>query len=232
MTPERHLGQYEILSLLGAGGMGEVYLALDTRLGRKAALKVLPPHIAANKDLMDRFVREAQTASRLNHPNIATIYDIGEADGIRFIAMEYIEGTTLAVKISRRQLDLAGALDVSIQIADALTAAHSQGITHRDVKPDNIMIRPDGRVKVLDFGLAKLTEPNLLSDSDNAPTMLSTTATQAGLVFGTVRYMSPEQARGESLDDRTDIFSFGIVLYEMFTGVAPFLGGTASDLIA
>jgi eukaryotic-like serine/threonine-protein kinase len=226
------LGHYEILSMLGAGGMGEVYLALDTRLGRKAALKVLPPHISTNQDLMNRFVREAQLASRLNHPNIATIYDIAEADGIRFIAMEYIEGATLSAKISGRQLDLAGALDASIQIADALAAAHTQGITHRDIKPDNIMIRPDGRVKVLDFGLAKLTEPSLLADRSNAPTMLSGTATQTGFVMGTVRYMSPEQARGETLDARTDIFSLGIVLYEMVTGSAPFAGRTTSDVIA
>ena len=224
----KRLGHYEIVSLLGAGGMGEVYLARDRRLGRKAAVKVLSPNIAANLNLMQRFATEAQTASQLNHPNIATIYDAGEADGIRFIAMEYIEGVTLAAKISSHELSVATALDLAIQIADGLDAAHTLGIAHRDIKPENIMVRPDGRIKILDFGLAKLTEPAFL---DDAPTRM-VTATQAGLVLGTVRYMSPEQARGEKLDARTDIFSFGIVLYEMISGSTPFPGDTASDVLA
>src|SRR5437762_9136390 len=160
--------------------MGEVSLAVDTRLGRTAALKILPPDVAATQDQMRRFIREAQTASHLNHPNIATIYDVGEADGIRFIAMEYVEGTTLAAKIASREMDLASVLNAAIQIAEGLEAAHSQGVTHRDIKPDNVMVRPDGRIKILDFGLAKLTQPGLVGDSDNTPTTFGTTVTQAG----------------------------------------------------
>jgi serine/threonine protein kinase/Tol biopolymer transport system component len=223
------MGQYEIVSLLGAGGMGEVYLARDTRLGRQAALKILPAHVAANEDLMKRFTREAHTASNLNHANIATVYDIGETGGVRFIAMEYVEGITLAAKIASRQLQVTAALDIAIQVADALDAAHSKGIVHRDVKPENIMVRPDGRIKILDFGLAKLTEPGLLARADNLPSAVPA-KTQSGMVWGTVRYMSPEQARGEDVDSRSDVWAFGCVLYEMFTAKPAFDGKTVADI--
>ncbi|HEX8889538.1 MAG TPA: protein kinase [Pyrinomonadaceae bacterium] len=225
-----NLGRYEIRSHLGAGGMGEVYLAWDTTLDREVALKILPPEIAADQQRMQRFVQEAKTASALNHPNILTIFEIGQTEGAYFIATEYIDGVTLRQYIAGRRLKLSEALDIAAQIAAALSAAHAAGIVHRDIKPENIMLRPDGYVKLLDFGLAKPTERQAsLIDSEAQTQMLVNTS--PGMVMGTVSYMSPEQARGFILDSRTDIWSLGCVLYEMVAGRVPFGGQTTSDVI-
>ena len=224
------LGRYEIRSQLGAGGMGEVYLVQDTQLERTIALKILPDEVANDRQRMHRFVQEAKAAAALNHPNIAHIYEIGESNGTSFIAMEYIDGATLRQHMARTQLDLGETLDISIQIASALAAAHEAGIVHRDIKPDNIMLRRDGLVKVLDFGLVKLTEPQSATDTE-APTK-ALVHTDAGTVMGTANYMSPEQARGQKLDARTDIWSLGVMLYELTTGRSPFSGATATDIIA
>src|SRR5436305_12512120 len=224
------LGRYEIRSHLGAGGMGEFYLAWDTMLDREVALKILPPEIAADQQRMQRFVQEAKTASALNHPNILTIFEIGQTDGSYFIATEYIDGVTLRQHMASHRLKLAEALDIAAQIAAALTAAHAAGIVHRDIKPENIMLRPDGYVKLLDFGLAKPTERQAsLIDTEAQTQMLVNTS--PGMVMGTVSYMSPEQARGFVLDARTDIWSLGCVLYEMVAGRVPFGGQTTSDVI-
>jgi eukaryotic-like serine/threonine-protein kinase len=224
------LGRYEIRSQLGAGGMGEVYLATDTTLDRVVALKILPPEIAADQQRMQRFVQEAKTASSLNHPNILTIFEIGEGEGAHFIATEFIDGVTLRQHMAGRRLKLSEALDIAAQIAAALTAAHSVGIIHRDVKPENIMLRQDGYAKLLDFGLAKPTERQVsLVDTEAQTQMLVNTS--PGMVMGTVSYMSPEQARGYQLDARTDIWSLGCVLYEMVAGRVPFAGETTSDVI-
>ena len=225
----RIISHYNILEKIGAGGMGEVFLAEDQRLGRKLALKVLPEEFTQDPERIKRFEQEARAASALNHPNIITIYEIGKDRSSHFIATEFIEGDTLWTLINEGQLTLIQGLDIAIQTASALQAAHNAGIAHRDIKPDNIMVRPDGYVKVLDFGLAKLTEQHPSSELDE-PTK-SLLETQPGLVMGTVAYMSPEQARGSRVDVRTDIFSFGIVLYEMFTGRRPFNGETISDMI-
>jgi serine/threonine protein kinase/tetratricopeptide (TPR) repeat protein len=224
--------RYEILSPLGKGGMGEVYLALDTRLKRKVALKLLPAQFTQDADRMRRFEQEAQAASALNHPNIITIYEIGEADGTHFIATEFIDGETLRQRIAGDKMKLHEALDVAAQIASALTEAHGAGIVHRDIKPENVMVRPDGLVKVLDFGLAKLTELSSSSIDTGAPTAAANVNTETGAVMGTPRYMSPEQARGLKADARTDIFSLGVVLYEMIAGRSPFEGTTAVEVIA
>ena len=224
-----HLGHYEIIKEIGAGGMGEVYLAHDKKLERKVALKVLPPEFARDAHQMSRFVREAKSASVLNHPNIITIYEIGEADGVNFIAIEFIDGKTLSAYKISNQKSLKTDLEIAVQVTFALTAAHEAGIIHRDIKPDNIMIRQDGIVKVLDFGLAKDTKPNgLKSESKNA----FKDDTLPGMIMGTPQFMSPEQARGKDIDHQSDIFSFGIVLYEMFSGTSPFRGETVSDIIA
>ena len=215
------LGHYTILEKLGTGGMGVVYRARDTRLGRDVALKVLPPALLADRDRRDRFEREAQSASRLNHPNIVTIYDIGEAEGTSFIAMEYVPGKTLEDTIPRGGMRLADALGCAIQMAGALERAHAAGIVHRDLKPANVMIAPEAAVKILDFGLAKLTER---APAPDAATVTAHTETQTGLVMGTPAFMSPEQAEGKPLDARSDIFSFGAVLYQMVTGRRPFAG--------
>ncbi|MCM3904555.1 MAG: protein kinase [Pyrinomonadaceae bacterium] len=224
------LGRYEIRSQLGAGGMGEVYLVQDTQLERTIALKILPTEVANDRQRMHRFVQEAKAAAALNHPNIAHIYEIGESNGTSFIAMEYIDGETLRQHMAQTQPDLGETLDISIQIASALAAAHEAGIVHRDIKPDNIMLRRDGLVKVLDFGLVKLTEPQSATDTE-APTK-ALVHTDAGTVMGTANYMSPEQARGQKLDARTDIWSLGVMLYELTTGRSPFSGSTATDIIA
>ena len=226
------LGRYEIRSQLGAGGMGEVYLAQDTKLDRKVALKILPADVAAHPDRMKRFVREAKAASALNHPNIITIHEIDETDSINFIATEFIDGDTLRQRMRNAPLKLGEVLDVSIQIASALAAAHGAGIVHRDIKPENIMLRQDGIVKVLDFGLAKLTErlPPESVDSE-APTRAAI-KTKPGVIMGTAIYMSPEQARGLQVDARTDIFSLGVVVYEMVAGRLPFEGSTSSEVMA
>ena len=225
------LGPYEIVAPIGAGGMGEVYKAKDTRLDRTVAIKVLPEHLAESPERKARFEREAKAISQLNHPHICTLYDVGEQDGIDFIVMEYIEGETLAERVKRGPLPLDKALEYGIQIADGLEAAHEKGIIHRDLKPANIKITPDGKPKILDFGLAKAFAPDVHeSGKSESPTV--TKGTAIGVILGTASYMSPEQARGETLDKRTDIWSFGCVLYEMLTGRPVFGGVTLSDTIA
>src|SRR5437667_2381550 len=227
----KELGHYRVLSLLGAGGMGEVYLAEDIRLKRKVALKLLPAELTANPERVRRFEQEAQAASALNHPNIITIHEIGQVDGLNFIVTEFIAGETLRGRMAKERMDLPAVLDVAIQAASALTAAHAAGIVHRDLKPENVMLRPDGLIKVLDFGLAKLTEPPTANVDTEAPTV-ARVDTKMGTVMGTAQYMSPEQARGLKVDARTDIFSLGVVLYEMLAGRAPFLGETTADIIS
>jgi serine/threonine protein kinase len=226
----REIGHYKIVRKIGAGGMGEVYLAEDMKLRRKVALKLLPAAFTQNRDLVKRFRREARAASALNHPNIITIHEIGELNGLHFIATEYIEGETLRERLMREPLSLNDVIDISVQITGALVAAHQEGIIHRDIKPENIMLRPDGYVKILDFGLAKLTEQKTLMDITRLTSRLDTT--EPGLVMGTVAYISPEQVRGLPVDTRTDIFSLGIVLYEMAIGHSPFKRTTPSDVIA
>jgi serine/threonine-protein kinase len=223
------IGAYKIVDLLGVGGMGEVYLAEDTRLGRKVALKFLPDYFTSDKTRVRRFEQEARAASALNHPNILTVYEIGESDGTQFIATEFVEGKTLRQHIEGGQTTLAQVLDVAIQVARALEIAHQAGIVHRDIKPENIMLRPDGYIKVLDFGLAKMTGEQRLRDSDGHTGAAITSDT--GPVMGTPYYMSPEQARGLKVDGRTDIFSLGVVIYEMLTGCKPFDGETPSHVI-
>lgn len=223
-------GRYEVRSQLGVGGMGEVYLAQDTRLKRPVALKLLPAKLTQDEDRLRRFEQEACAASALNHPNIITIHEIGQENSRHFMATEFVEGETLRQRLKHQRLRLREALDISVQLADALRVAHEAGIVHRDIKPENIMVRPDGYVKVLDFGLAKLTaRQNSLIDSQ-APT-IAIVDTNPGTIMGTAQYMSPEQARGFEVDVRTDIWSLGCVLYEMATGHAPFTGGTTSDVI-
>lgn len=225
----QRLGPYKIMSHIGSGGMGEVYLAEDTRLGRKVALKLLPAAFTTDEDRLRRFRQEAQAASALNHPNILTVYEIGQTDSIHFIAMEYVEGQTLRERMSRSRMKLREVLDVAIQGASALAAAHQAGIVHRDIKPENIMVRADGYVKALDFGLAKLTEQRA-SDTLEGPTA-ALVKTGPGVVMGTVNYMSPEQAEARPVDHRTDIFSLGVVLYELLTGKRPFGGKSAIDTL-
>ncbi|HEX6730119.1 MAG TPA: protein kinase [Pyrinomonadaceae bacterium] len=227
------IAHYRIASLIGAGGMGRVYLADDTVLGRRVALKLLPEHFTHDRDQVQRFRQEARAASGLNHPNILTVHEVGQVNGIEFIATEYVEGETLREHISRGPFHLRDALDVAVQIADALIAAHQAGIIHRDIKPENIMIRRDHYVKVLDFGLAKLTEhvTTLRPSQLDAPTKAAIKTTP-GMVMGTAEYMSPEQARGLTVDARTDVWSLGVVIYEMVMGNRPFSGPTPSDTVA
>jgi len=225
------IDRYEILSPLGAGGMGEVYLALDTRLNRKLALKLLPGQYTKDPERVRRFEQEAKAASALNHPSIITIYEIGEVGEVHFIAAEFIDGQTLRRQMLATPMGLREVLEVATQVASALAAAHAAKIVHRDIKPENIMVRPDGVVKVLDFGLAKLTEHYTAPVDTEAPTSAGS-LTEPGAVMGTVTYMSPEQTRGREVDARTDIFSLGVVLYEMIAGRLPFTGATASDIMA
>ncbi len=222
------IGDYQLMSELGRGGMGTVYLAYDTRLGRQAALKLLPSRLINNPERVRRFQREARAATALSHPNIITIYDFGQENGRDYIASEFVEGRTLRDYVGEPDLTLNRILDVAIQVASALEAAHAAGIVHRDIKPENIMLRPDGYVKVLDFGLAKLTEPEPGGHEAkrNATGMSSDFDTRPGMVLGTVNYMSPEQARGQKVDGRSDLFSLGVVLYELITGHQPFAGET------
>jgi len=211
--------------------MGEVYLARDTKLDRTVALKILPADVLAKDDRMGRFMREAKTASALNHPNIITIYEIGQAGPVLFIATEFIEGETLRQHLSQNALMIVEALDVAIQVASALAAAHEAGVVHRDIKPENLILRRDGILKVLDFGLAKLTDAWDRPVDREAET-LTLVDTIPGTVLGTTAYMSPEQARGREVDERTDIWSIGVLLYEMITGMRPFLGPTAQAVIS
>jgi two-component system LytT family response regulator len=225
LAPGTLIGHYRVASPLGQGGMGAVYLADDTLLGRRVALKVLPPQFAADPDRMHRFVQEAKLASALTHPNVATIFEIGQQDELRFLAMEYVEGRPLADRIREGPLKVPELVQIAMQVADALDDAHSKGIVHRDIKPANLMITPRGHVKVLDFGLAKLQAGQKSSEETQL-------LTSAGMVIGTVEYMSPEQALGGDMDYRTDIFSLGVVLYEMATGRLPFSGSTPSETMA
>ena len=222
------LSHYRIVSKIGAGGMGEVYLAQDTKLDRKVALKILPAELASNRDRMERFIREAKSAAALSHPNIAQIFEIGEDNGTHFIAMEFIDGVTLREKIHRERTDLRKLLRYLQHAAEGLAKAHAAGIVHRDLKPDNIMITRDGHAKILDFGLAKLVEPQPLpgGDSSEVATAMLPQHSTPGTVMGTVGYMSPEQAQGKTkeIDQRSDIFSFGCILYEAVTGKKPFEG--------
>ncbi|MBD0373150.1 MAG: protein kinase [Pyrinomonadaceae bacterium] len=224
------LGRYEIRSLLGTGGMGEVYLAQDTQLDRVVALKILPLDLARDQLRMRRFIQEAKSASALNHPNIITIYEVGEVEDTHFIATEFVDGETLRQRIGQEKIGPDETLEIAIQVASALASAHDAGIIHRDIKPDNIMLRRDGYVKVLDFGLAKLTEKSneRLASEPEAMTLVNT---EPGLVVGTVSYMSPEQARGLIVDTRSDIWSLGVVLYQMLTGHEPFEAATPTDQI-
>jgi serine/threonine protein kinase/tetratricopeptide (TPR) repeat protein len=227
------ISHYRVMQKLGVGGMGEVYLAEDTRLGRKLALKLLPAQFTQDAERVKRFEQEARAASALNHPNILTIYEIGRHESAHYIATEYVEGQTLRRLLEAGNLSLSDTLDLTIQAASALQAAHQAGIVHRDIKPENIMRRPDGYVKLLDFGLAKLTQHDIeTKELDDEAITQSLLMTQPGLVMGTIAYMSPEQARGQRVDQRTDLFSLGVVLYEMVCGKRPFSGATHSDVIA
>src|SRR5215831_6616559 len=220
------IGPYEILSALGAGGMGEVYKARDTRLDRTVAIKVLPEHIAKREDLRARFEREARVVASLNHPNICVLHDIGIQDGAGYMVLEFMEGETLASRIAKGALQLDQALELATQIADALDRAHRAGVTHRDVKPQNIMLTRDG-VKVLDFGLAK-SAPSTPGPTEATLTKVLTTE---GTIVGTPQYMAPEQFEGREADPRSDIWAFGAVLYEMVTGQKAFQGKTYASLV-
>jgi eukaryotic-like serine/threonine-protein kinase len=224
------LGRYEIRSQLGAGGMGEVYRARDTELGRDVAVKVLPSSFSADLDRLHRFQQEACAAGALNHPNILSIYDVGKHDGSPYVVSELLEGETLRKRIAGSPLAQRRAIDYALQIAHGLAAAHEKGIIHRDLKPDNIFITNDGRVKILDFGLAKLIQ----LDGNQAQTEIPTRRvdTDPGVVMGTVGYMSPEQLKGRAVDQRTDIFSFGAILYEMLSGRRAFHGESAAETMS
>jgi serine/threonine protein kinase len=230
----RKIGHYQILHSIGMGGMGRVYLAQDTRLGRKLALKLLPPEFMQDQDRVQRFKQEARAASALNHPNIITVFEIDEIDGVHFFATEFIEGQTLRQQMTGGVIKLSRVLNVAIQVASALTAAHEAGVVHRDIKPENIMVRPDGYVKVLDFGLVKLIEPYTIGQATVEPEVSKKNCfhTDPKIILGTPRYISPEHISGHEVDARADIFSLGVVLYEMVAGCAPFEGSTIDETIA
>ena len=246
LDPGTRLGPYEILALLGAGGMGEVYRARDTTLGRSVAIKILPAAVATDADRLARFAREATTLASLNHPHIAQVYGFERAGDTRALVMELVEGEDLAQRLTRGAIPLDEALPIARQIAEALEAAHDAGIVHRDLKPANIKLRSDGTVKVLDFGLAKALDPagrdssgalasgaTVVHDPLQSPTMASPAAmTGMGVILGTAAYMAPEQARGRAVDRRADIWAFGVVLFEMLTGRLAFHGDTISDTVA
>ncbi len=223
------LGPYEIQSLVGAGGMGEVYRAHDSRLDRTVAIKVLPASFSADRDRMQRFAQEARAAAALNHPNILSIFDIGDQQGSPYVVSELLEGETLRERLRSGPLSARKAIDYALQVARGLAAAHEKGIVHRDLKPENLFITNDGRVKILDFGLAKLIMPESSSGAD-APTLHA--VTEPGLIMGTVGYMSPEQVRGQTADQRSDIFAFGAILYEMISGKRAFHGETSADTMS
>src|SRR5262249_54482297 len=224
------LGVYEIVAPLGAGGMGEVWRARDSRLGREVAIKILPADVASDPGRLKRFEKEARSASALNHPNIVTIYDIGATDSVSWIAMERVDGKTLRELLFGGALPIKKLLPIAAQIADGLAKAHEAGIVHRDLKPENVMVTKDGLVKILDFGLAKLSTPG--SGSDEGSQLPTETGTSPGVILGTVGYMSPEQAGAQPVDFRSDQFSFGSILYELATGKRAFQKGTAVDTLS
>src|SRR5881275_3373126 len=228
----RTIGHYKISKRIGTGGMGDVYLATDMTAGRKAALKLLPMRFTADAERLKRFQQEAHAVVGLNHPNILTIYEIGEDHSTHYIASELIEGETLRQRLMRGRIEVGEAVDIAIQVASALAAAHETGIVHRDIKPENIMLRPDGYVKVLDFGIAKLAESAFAEATADGTGSMALAETNLGSILGTVRYMSPEQARGAQVDKRTDVWSLGVVLYEMVTGHAPFTGDTPGETMS
>src|SRR5438105_12595769 len=219
------LGNYRILEKIGAGGQGTVYKATDTKLGRAVVIKVLPPELTVKEANLKRFEREARLASALDHPNICTIFDLNDLNGVHFIAMQFVEGKNVRELVNGRPLDLSSALSITIQVADALAAAHERGIIHRDIKAGNVMVAPSGQVKVLDFGLAKLVDESHITGGIH-----HTDLTEVGIPYGTATYAAPEQARGERVDARADIFSTGVLLYEMLTGTWPFQGKTSVDV--
>ena len=231
IEPGQSLAHYRVLSKLGSGGMGEVFLAEDTRLRRKVALKILLPEVAGDPDRLARFLQEARAASALSHPNAAHIYEIGEAAGSEFLAMEYIEGETLESRLTGDPLPLSEIVSVATQVASALEAAHARGIVHRDIKPANLMIGARGHVTVLDFGLAKFL-PESSTETSDSTQFATQFMTSGGMILGTVSYMSPEQALGRSVDHRTDLFSLGVVLYRMATGRLPFAAATGQETLA
>src|ERR1044071_6053350 len=231
LAPGAKLGRYEIRSKIGEGGMGEVYLARDLKLNRTVALKFLPAEVAADEKRMQRFIQEARTASALNHPNIVTVFEIDDDNNPPYIASEFIDGETLRERLSRERVSVNETIDFAIQIASALVAAHEAGIVHRDIKPENVMIRRDGIVKVLDFGIAKVIDGPLSVVDREAPTRLGI-RTEPGMVIGTTAYMSPEQARGLPVDARTDIFSLGVLIYEVVAGRVPFGGSNVNEILA
>src|SRR3989454_6845068 len=218
------LGNYQILEKIGAGGQGTVYKATDTKLGRTVVIKVLPPELTVKEANLKRFEREARLASALDHPNICTIFDLNEIEGVNFIAMQFVEGKNVRELVNGRPLDLSSALSITVQVADALAAAHARGIIHRDIKAGNVMVTPHGQVKILDFGLAKLL------DGEARGGIHHTDLTEVGIPYGTATYAAPEQARGDRVDSRADIFSTGVLLYEMLTGTWPFQGRTSIDV--
>src|SRR5581483_7310368 len=232
LAPGTRLWPYEIVELLGAGGMGEVYRAHDSKLARDVALKILAPRFAANSDWVARFEREGRFLASLNHPHIGAIYGFESAGNVPFLVLELVQGDTLADRVSRRPLPLSEALPIAQQIADALEAAHRAGIIHRDLKPMNVKITPDGVVKVLDFGVAKVLSPEESGPEFSNTSAMTVDGTLIGEILGTAAYMSPEQARGQPVDKRADIWAFGCVLFEMLTGTSPFAHGTVTDTIA
>ena len=234
LQPGTTLGPYSVTAKIGAGGMGEVWQARDTKLDREVALKVLPEAFTSDPDRLARFEREAKVLASLNHPNIGSIYGLEEADGIRALVLELVEGPTLADRITQGPIPIDEALPIAKQIAEALEAAHERGVIHRDLKPANIKVKDDGTVKVLDFGLAKAFQPDASDPNMSmSPTIsLTAAATQMGMVIGTAAYMSPEQASGKAVDKRADVWAFGAVLFEMLTGAKPFVGDDVSDTLA
>src|SRR6266481_136242 len=230
LTSGIKLGPYEIQASIGAGGMGEVYRAHDARLDRTVAIKVLPASFSADRDRLQRFAQEARAAAALNHPNILSIFDIGDENGAPYVVSELLEGETLRDRLRSGPISSRKTIDYAVQVARGLSAAHEKGIVHRDLKPENLFLTNDGRMKILDFGLAKLTRPEIESGSADAPTMHA--ATEPGLVMGTVGYMSPEQVRGKAADQRSDIFAFGAILYEMVSGKRAFHGETSVETMS